>query len=196
MFYSYNGEIMNNFPKVTVPVGGFYATDSPTLITTSLGSCVSVTMFDPVAKIGGLNHIVLPGNFIENECEQMLEEEDSRYGIFSMEKLLYKMESLGADRKNLQIKIFGASLINSDKKEQDLRSETNYSINVQKQNIEFVKAFLSMARLKIHDELIFQKEALRITLNTLNGEVEVKRIKNEFRKSIQSPKNFAKLRYK
>ena len=196
MFYSYNGEIMNNFPKVTVPVGGFYATDSPTLITTSLGSYVSVTMFDPVAKIGGLNHIVLPGNFIENECEQMLEEEDSRYGIFSMEKLLYKMESLGADRKNLQIKIFGASLINSDKKEQDLRSETNYSINVQKQNIEFVKAFLSMARLKIHDELIFQKEALRITLNTLNGEVEVKRIKNEFRKSIQSPKNFAKLRYK
>lgn len=187
---------MNNFPKVTVPVGGFYATDSPTLITTSLGSYVSVTMFDPVAKIGGLNHIVLPGNFIENECEQMLEEEDSRYGIFSMEKLLYKMESLGADRKNLQIKIFGASLINSDKKEQDLRSETNYSINVQKQNIEFVKAFLSMARLKIHDELIFQKEALRITLNTLNGEVEVKRIKNEFRKSIQSPKNFAKLRYK
>jgi hypothetical protein len=65
---------------------------------------------------------------------------------------------------------------------------------VQKQNVEFVKAFLSMARLKIQEELIFQKEALRITLNTLNGEVEVKRIKNEFRKSIQNPKNLAKLR--
>jgi DUF4097 and DUF4098 domain-containing protein YvlB len=51
-----------------------------------------------------------------------------------------------------------------------------------------------MARLKIQEELIFQKEALRITLNTLNGEVEVKRIKNEFRKSIQNPKNLAKLR--
>jgi chemotaxis receptor (MCP) glutamine deamidase CheD len=73
-------------------------------------------------------------------------------------------------------------------------NETAYNINVQKQNVEFVKAFLSMARLKIQEELIFQKEALRITLNTLNGEVEVKRIKNEFRKSIQNPKNLAKLR--
>lgn len=185
---------MTDFPNITVPIGGFYATDSPSLITTSLGSCVSVTMFDPNAKIGGLNHIVLPGTFIESECMQMLEEEDSRYGIFSMEKLLYEMENLGATRKNLHIKIFGASLINSDKTEQDLRSETNCGINVQKQNIEFVKAFLSMARLKIQEELIFQKEALRITLNTLNGDVEVKRIKNEFRKSIQNSKDFAKLR--
>lgn len=184
---------MNDFPKVTVPIGGFYATDSPTLITTSLGACVSVTMFDPQVKIGGLNHIVLPGIFTESECGQMLEEEDSRYGIFSMEKLLYKMESLGANRKNLQIKIFGASLIN--KKEQDLRFDTNCGISVQKQNIEFVKAFLSMARLKVQEELIFQKEALRITLNTLNGEVEVKRTKNELRKSIQNPKNFANLRH-
>lgn len=186
---------MVDFPKITVPIGGFYATDSPSLITTSLGSCVSVTMFDPNAKIGGLNHIVLPGTFIESECMQMLEEEDSRYGIFSMEKLLYKMENLGANRKNLHIKIFGASLINSDKNEQELRNETNCGINVQKQNIEFVKTFLSMARLKIQEELIFQKEALRITLNTLNGDVEVKRIKNEFRKSIQNSKNFAKLRH-
>ena len=58
---------MNNFPKVTVEIGDFFATDSPALITTSLGACVSVTMFDPVMKIGGMNHIVLPGTFIEND---------------------------------------------------------------------------------------------------------------------------------
>ena len=185
---------MIDLPKITVPIGGFYVTDSPSLITTSLGSCVSVTMFDPKAKIGGLNHIVLPGTFIQSECMQMLEEEDSRYGIFSMEKLLYKMKNLGADKKNLCVKLFGASLLISDKDEQKMCTGTNSSINVQKQNIEFVKAFLSMTRLKIHEELIFQKEALRITLNTLNGDVEVKRIKNEFRKSIQNSKNFAKLR--
>ena len=183
---------MNDFAKVTLPIGGFYVSDSPTLITTSLGSCVSVTMYDSQAKIGGMNHIVLPGTFIESECEQMLEEEDSRYGIFSMEKLLYNMEDLGAIRKNIQVKIFGASLINLGKQTQDLHGEINCGINVQKQNIEFVKAFLSMARLKIQEEVIFQKEALRITFNTFNGEVEVKRIKNEFRKSVQNLKNFTK----
>jgi chemotaxis receptor (MCP) glutamine deamidase CheD len=183
---------MNNFPKVTVEIGDFFATDSPALITTSLGACVSVTMFDPVMKIGGMNHIVLPGTFIENDYIQMFEEEDSRYGIFSMEKLLYKMESLGATRKNIQVKIFGASLLDNGDRQKKSSNETTYNINVQKQNVEFVKAFLSMARLKIQEELIFQKEALRITLNTFNGEVEVKRIKNEFRKSVQNLKNITK----
>ena len=49
-----------------------------------------------------------------------------------------------------------------------------------------------MARLKIQEEVIFQKEALRITFNTFNGEVEVKRLKNEFRKSVSSLKNLTK----
>ena len=98
----------------------------------------------------------------------------------------------GGILKNIQVKIFGASLINLGKQTQDLHGEINCGINVQKQNIEFVKAFLSMARLKIQEEMIFQKEALRITFNTFNGEVEVKRLKNEFRKSIPSLKNLTK----
>ena len=72
-----------------LPIGGLYVTDQPMIIRTVLGSCISVTLFDGTLKIGGMNHIVLPGSFVGNGAYKMLDEKDPRYGVFSIEKLLY-----------------------------------------------------------------------------------------------------------
>lgn len=157
--------------KITVSIGDFYVSSTPVFIETLLGSCVSVTMFDPVKKIGGLNHIVLPGTFLESDYEKMFDEKDSRYGIFSLENLLYKMESFGSERKNIEAKIFGASFLGRSKQS---------AFSIQESNIEFVKAFISMAKLKVIEEVIFQEEALKISLNTFNGAVKVTKVKNGF----------------
>lgn len=154
--------------QIIVPIGGLYVTDKPVIIHTLLGSCVSVTMYDSVNKIGGLNHIVLPGTFLERDYEQMMDERDCRYGIFSLEKLLYEMEQLGSKRKNIVAKIFGGSLMG--------RSDKSV-IRVQESNVEFVEAFLSMARIKIIEKVVLQPEALKIYLNTSNGEVKIVRLK-------------------
>lgn len=154
--------------EINVPIGGLFVTDKPAIIYTLLGSCVSVTMFDPIRKIAGLNHIVLPGTFVENDYEKMLDEKDSRYGIFSIEKLLYDMEALGSERKNIEAKIFGGSLMGR---------EGRSVLNVQESNVDFVKAFLTMARIKVIEEVVLQQEALKIYLNSSTGEVKVVKVK-------------------
>ena len=40
--------------------GQFIVATEPTQITTILGSCVAVCVWDPVARIGGMNHFMLP----------------------------------------------------------------------------------------------------------------------------------------
>ena len=41
--------------------GELYVTDRDESILTTLGSCVAACVWDPVAKVGGANHFMLPG---------------------------------------------------------------------------------------------------------------------------------------
>ncbi len=47
--------------RVNIGIGELHVATEPTVISTILGSCVSVCLFDPVGKAGGMNHILLPG---------------------------------------------------------------------------------------------------------------------------------------
>jgi len=48
--------------KLVVGVGDLIVTSDPsaTVVTYALGSCIGVTVYDPVAKVGGLLHFMLP----------------------------------------------------------------------------------------------------------------------------------------
>lgn len=151
-----------------VPIGGLYVTKEPMVLQTVLGSCVSITLFDRKIKAGGMNHIVLPGAFIEDDIHKMLDDKDPRYGIFSIEKLLLEMRNLGSEKNNLEAKIYGASFM----------GRRNQMIDIQSQNVDFVKTFLKMARINIIEEIVLQEEALKIFFYTETGKVEAVRLKN------------------
>jgi chemotaxis protein CheD len=72
------------------------------LISTVLGSCVATCMWDPVRKIGGVNHFLLA----EGETEGIVH---SRYGVHSMELLINGLLKLGAERNRLEAKLFGGA---------------------------------------------------------------------------------------
>lgn len=77
---------------------------------TVLGSCVATCLYDPVARIGGMNHFLLaeppdchtPGEF------------DRNYGLFLMELLVNKMLQLGAIKHRLKGRLYGGANINPD----------------------------------------------------------------------------------
>ena len=46
--------------KFILEPGYVYITLKPTIITTILGSCVSVALYDRVLKFGGMNHYLMP----------------------------------------------------------------------------------------------------------------------------------------
>ncbi len=82
-------------------VGEVVASATPLLLQTLLGSCVAVCLWDPVACIGGMNHILLPGRGDGDD-------RPSRYGVHAMELLINAIMNQGGDRRKLVAKAFGA----------------------------------------------------------------------------------------
>ncbi len=85
--------------------GQFFVSDDPDLVmTTVLGSCVAACLRDPVARIGGMNHFLLPG-----DEERAGSRDAERYGVHLMELLVNGLMSQGAHRGRLEAKLFGGA---------------------------------------------------------------------------------------
>ncbi len=88
---------------VKIAPGEYFATDSPLMLVTLLGSCVSACIRDPERKIGGLNHFLLPHSIEQDKFAA------ARYGNFAMELLINSLLKLGARRQALVAKVFGGA---------------------------------------------------------------------------------------
>lgn len=82
--------------------------DPHTVLTTTLGSCVSACMRDPEAGVGGMNHFLLP------EGDDVQGREAIRYGAHAMELLVNALLRLGARREQLQAKLFGGARLSEN----------------------------------------------------------------------------------
>ena len=96
---------------ITILPGEFYSTDKPVLISTVLGSCISIALYDPNLRLGGLNHFMLPTT---NRAQEISFEEQGRYGDFAMELLLNDMFKKGSKKENLKAKVFGGGNVLDD----------------------------------------------------------------------------------
>ena len=71
-------------------------------ITTVLGSCVSVCLYDPVSGVGGANHYLLPH-------DSMKSNEPLRCGPAAIRALIDSLVNLGARRDRLVAKVYGGA---------------------------------------------------------------------------------------
>jgi len=76
------------------------------LITYSLGSCIGVAIWDPVARVGGLLHYMLPDSELDKNKAQKNPYMFADTGIPCLFKDAYK---LGALKNRIVVKIAGAS---------------------------------------------------------------------------------------
>ena len=84
-----------------------YITKKSELITTILGSCISIVLFDEQNSIGGINHYMLPAAPPESTKNSGLP--ITRFGEYAIKTLIQEMINQGASLKNLKAKIFGGS---------------------------------------------------------------------------------------
>ena len=78
------------------------------LVTYSLGSCIAVITFDPVARVGGILHFMLP------EASMDLEKARKKPAMFAdsgIPMLFKQIFQLGATKKNTIVKVAGGSEI-------------------------------------------------------------------------------------
>jgi chemotaxis protein CheD len=92
-----------NRAQVYLHAGQLHAARSPTAITTILGSCVSVCLFDPEAAVGGMNHFLLP-HHVERE-------RSPRFGTVAVPELVEAVLRAGARRSGLKAKVFGGACV-------------------------------------------------------------------------------------
>jgi chemotaxis protein CheD len=136
-------------------VQGTYAVSSKAdeVIQTLLGSCVATCMHDPVAKIGGLNHFLLPG-------DSQATSNTLSYGTHAMEMLINSLMRLGARRERLQAKLFGGARMMTSGKD----------IGVQ--NGEFAKRFLERERILCTSVSLGGLQARKIRMYPTTGAVQ------------------------
>ncbi len=137
--------------------GKVYVTNRPMAITTVLGSCVSVILWDEFQRVGGMNHFLLPRDLHgENSC---------RYGEVAILRLLRMMREYGSKRGTIGAHIAGgASPVESLRKLEPIGD----------QNVSVARAILNHHRIPILKESTGGTIGYRVRLNTLNGEIVVR----------------------
>ena len=93
--------------NITVDIGDMKLSKSrdDILVTSSLGSCLGVTLFDPVAGVGGMMHCLLPLSKTDPETAKL---KPYMFVDTGVTKLLTKLFQMGAQRQNLVAKVAGA----------------------------------------------------------------------------------------
>jgi len=84
--------------------GQLFVTTEPAAVTTILGSCVAVCVWDVALGIGGINHYLLPAG-VKTASTGL------RYGNVAIEQLLEKVSRVGALNSNLRAKLFGGACV-------------------------------------------------------------------------------------
>lgn len=90
---------------VRIKPSQLFVTASSELMTTTLGSCVAVCLSDPVHRVYGMNHFMLPDPMRADGPVGL----NARYGAQSMELLINAMFKLGAERAWLTARVYGGA---------------------------------------------------------------------------------------
>jgi chemotaxis protein CheD len=135
-----------------------FASQQPHEVSTVLGSCVSICLWDTHAKFGGINHFMLPlwnGDGLPTP----------KFGNIALEKLLEKMLFLGCNQKKLVAKVFGGAK----------QLEKGKSVfNVGERNIQLAFDMLKEAGIPVVSHHVGGEKGRKLKYATHTGEVLLK----------------------
>lgn len=145
-----------------IHVGQIHVDSAPQAISTVLGSCVAVCLYDKTVQIGGMNHYLLP--FWNGNGLQSL-----KYGNISIPKLIEMMQTQGASLHSIEAKIFGGASMNA-------KACDNMMIG--EKNILVAKEILASYKIKIAAQEVGGHNGRKIQFNLETGKVLLKYTSN------------------
>ena len=151
-FFFYDAHFKNDAVKI-LP-GEYFVHDEDILILTTLGSCIAACLWDRNARIGGMNHFMLP------------EGDSGRYGSYAMELLINEMMKRGAARSTLEAKVFGGGQV--------IGGMT--TLNVGERNTQFVVDYLKTERIPIMSKDVMDIYPRKVCFLPASGKAMVKRL--------------------
>jgi len=149
---------MNDPLKYYLLPGALKSSTKPMEITTLLGSCVSVCLWDSRLKQGGINHYMMPfwnGSGLASP----------KFGNIAIEKLVSSMIYLGSQRNDLVAKVFGgAAVLNSGE----------CIFNIGERNIDIQERILKEEGIEVVAKSLGGDKGRKLIFNTNTGVVKMK----------------------
>lgn len=84
--------------------GQVFASADPTEVSTLLGSCVALCVFDRERRVGGINHYLLPHAVAGPRFP-------ARFGSVAIARLVERMADFGSPVRALEAKVFGGASV-------------------------------------------------------------------------------------
>jgi len=153
-FFFYDAHFKNDAVKI-LP-GEYFVHDEDMLIMTTLGSCIAACIWDRNARIGGMNHFMLPEGSGDS----------GRYGSYAMELLINELLKRGASRLTLEAKVFGGGQVISGMN----------TMNVGERNTQFVMDYLKTERITVVSKDVLDIYPRKVCFLPASGKAMVKRL--------------------
>ena len=141
---------------VKVLPGEFFVDTDELLIMTTLGSCIAACLWDRYARVGGLNHFMLPDG----------QGSSGRYGSYAMELLINEMLKRGATRSSMEAKVFGGGQVIAGMD----------TLNVGERNTRFVLDYLKTERIPVVSKDVLGIYPRKVCFLPASGKAMVKRL--------------------
>jgi len=148
------------YTKKFIHVGEIFVGFKPTEISTVLGSCISVCLYDKVEQVSGMNHYLVP-LWNENGLQS------PKYGNISIPKLIDSMLNMGCEKYNLEAKIFGGA---------NVIEVTQEEMMIGRKNILIAKEILREYNIKISAQDVGGTRGRKILMRSDTGKIFLKYI--------------------
>ncbi|MEW6275047.1 MAG: chemotaxis protein CheD [Bacillota bacterium] len=159
--------MFGNNLEIQVGIADYKITREPgRLITLGLGSCVGVTLYDPLTKIGGLLHLMLPDSTQFNNVTK-----PAKFADLGIPLLVAELQKKGAATRRLQAKLVGGAQMFSG-------MDDSMVLNIGQRNVEKTRAVLAELGIKIFAEEVGGNRGRTMILDTTDGKVIVRMLGN------------------
>ena len=146
--------------------GEMVVSAEPLAVTTLLGSCVAVTMFNQRLRLGAICHALLPSCRREQTCSH---HESGKYVECAIPLMLEEFSARGVLNSEIDVKLFGGS---------DMFDTVDGSRHgVGRQNLEKALSVLAAASVKVLTQDLGGPRGRKIIFHTHTGEVFLKRLR-------------------
>jgi chemotaxis protein CheD len=148
-----------NADVVKVLPAEYFCTERDLALMTVLGSCVAACLRDPVLRLGGMNHFMLPDGEVTDGVP-------ARYGSHAMELLINELIKHGARRDRIEAKVFGGGNV--------LKSFTSQPVGTR--NAEFVVEYLKNENINVVSKDLGGIHPRKVCFFPVSGRALVKRL--------------------
>lgn len=173
MFSPVRGVAVNQAAPVTEIQVGIaelkVATQPHRLITLGLGSCVGLTLYDPVTRVGGLLHIMLPDS---TQFTNVVK--PAKFADLGIPLLISEIRRVGGRVTNLQAKMAGGAQMFSGLNEK-------FVLNIGERNINMARQTLKGLGIKVMAEEVGGNRGRTMILDTDNGQVFLRTVGSQLK---------------